>query len=494
MAKPSMKGQINTPESIAQFMVTKLFFNKNPTRDHILLDPGCGNGTFIKAVLDWCRDNDYQCPKIVGIETDDRLLRNLRRLGLIRQNRKFIKLLERDFLLEELEIIPSSFDFIICNPPYVRLEHLSINERQNYRKKFETAVNRFDLYLLFFERALKFLKPSGRLVFLTPERFEYSVTAKALRRLMTNYHVEELHHMSEDTFKGIKTAPAITVISNTKKNNIRNQHHNPLYTQITCRDGLGHNNVILPSEGSSWLPAINPTSQNIMGGSNHYSGYRLGDVCSRISCGVATGFDDAFIIDKDEVPDRLNPYTCSTVGGRDLTKDGISISKRMLIPYDHKGRLLPITTAEKFRSISHWLYKYKERLAKRTCVTKKGKQWYSFHDTPSLRVIVRPKILYKDVTKEPQFWIDRTGEIVPRHSVYYIIPKESEMLSKLTRYLNSSFAKEWLWHNCPRAIDGYFRMQSTVLKKMPIPLELAASTSVIPSPKMRHAHLDKYQK
>jgi type I restriction-modification system DNA methylase subunit len=42
-----MKGQINTPETIAQFMVTKLFLNKNTRKDHFLLDPGCGSGTFI---------------------------------------------------------------------------------------------------------------------------------------------------------------------------------------------------------------------------------------------------------------------------------------------------------------------------------------------------------------------------------------------------------------------------------------------------------------
>ena len=71
MAKRSVKGQINTPETIARFMVTKLFLNNNQQK--ITLDPGCGNGTFIKAVIDWCKNNDHECPRIVGVETDGRL-------------------------------------------------------------------------------------------------------------------------------------------------------------------------------------------------------------------------------------------------------------------------------------------------------------------------------------------------------------------------------------------------------------------------------------
>lgn len=211
-----MKGQINTPATIAQFMVTKLFFNKIPTKDDTLLDPGCGYGIFIKAVLEWCKINDLQCPRIVGIESDGRLLDKLRDSEFTNLKGK-IKLLKRDFLLDDIGT--SSFDFIISNPPYIRLEQMSNQKRRIYRKKFESAVNRFDVYILFFERALKMLKPGGRLVFLTPERFEYSVSARPLRKLMSNFHVEQIYHISEDIFNDIVTSPAITVISNTRNVN-----------------------------------------------------------------------------------------------------------------------------------------------------------------------------------------------------------------------------------------------------------------------------------
>lgn len=87
--------------------------------------------------------------------------------------------------------------------------------------------------------------------------------------------------------------------------------------------------------------------------------------------------------------------------------------------------------------------------------------------------ILRPKIFCKDITATPHFWIDREGTIVPRHSVYYLVPKNPCGLDELTDYLNSGEASEWLWAHCQHASKGFFRIQSTVLKKLPLPCQFA---------------------
>ena len=63
-------------------------------------------------------------------------------------------------------------------------------------------------------------------------------------------------------------------------------------------------------------------------------------------------------------------------------------------------------------------------LKERTCVTFGGRQWYRLHDNAPLRDILCPKILGKDITQEPHFWADREGTLVPRHTVYYMVPKD----------------------------------------------------------------------
>ena len=44
------------------------------------------------------------------------------------------------------------FECVVGNPPYVPIERLDGDEKRRYRAEFATAIERFDLYLLFFER------------------------------------------------------------------------------------------------------------------------------------------------------------------------------------------------------------------------------------------------------------------------------------------------------------------------------------------------------
>jgi hypothetical protein len=70
------------------FMVTKLFLNKNPTKDHILLDPGCGHRTFIKAVVEWCKNNDHEYPMLVGVESDG-ILEEITTIRIYKSKQKY---------------------------------------------------------------------------------------------------------------------------------------------------------------------------------------------------------------------------------------------------------------------------------------------------------------------------------------------------------------------------------------------------------------------
>jgi hypothetical protein len=93
----------------------------------------------------------------------------------------------------------------------------------------------------------------------------------------------------------------------------------------------------------------------------------------------------------------------------------------MLMPYDSNGRLL---TFGQLEALGPYLMRddVRRKLLARACARRKP--WYASHETPVLRDILRPKILCKDICETPRFWVDRPGRIVPRHSVYYIVPRE----------------------------------------------------------------------
>jgi len=68
--------------------------------------------------------------------------------------------------------------------------------------------------------------------------------------------------------------------------------------------------------------------------------------------------------------------------------------------------------------------------------------------------------------------VDSAGSLVPRHSIYYIVPTSLEGITELAEYLNSAAAANWLWDNCQRAAKGFLRLQSHVLKRLPLPQSL----------------------
>ena len=470
MARPvkwdDMKGFVPTPPEVVDYMVDLLFCGSPPKPSSRLLDPGSGTGAFIDGVLRWCSRTGFPVPRITAIESDPA---HIQFLNKAYSGNPCIDVQGTDFLLSQTE----KYDYIIGNPPYVSITGLSESEKSEYKALFRTARGRFDLYLLFFERALNSLVHQGRLVFITPEKFTYVESASPLRELLASFRIEQIRLMPEDTFGDLVTYPTVTTVSRGR----------PGVTRVVHRDGR-RSKVRVPQDGRSWLHAFS-------GGKESEGGLSLGDVCLRISCGVATGADKVFVFDKRKLGNTLLPYARPTVGGRELEAGSIDVPRNhlMLMPYDSSGKLLPLDQLGEFKN---YLSRddIRSKLLSRTCA--KRKPWHSFHETPVLRDILRPKILFKDICPTPQFWVDWSGDIVPRHSVYYLVPRSLESLPILLDYLCSPLACQWMQENCQRAAKGYVRLQSQVLKRMPIPEEVVEKLnrvsnepllSLVPKPK-----------
>jgi len=457
-----MKGFVPTPRETVDTMVELLFRPRAPAPSNTVLDPGCGTGEFIDGVLRWCDRRGIALPRITGIESDPRHLPVLRAKY---ERQRAVRVEHADFLAHD----HAKYDFVVGNPPYVPITALSENEKAEYRARYATARGRFDLYLLFFEKALSSLALGGRLVFITPEKYLYVETAGPLRNLLARYHVEEIRLVREDTFGELVTYPTVTVLGNAA----------PGPTQMVHRDGRTKT-VNLPPGRDPWLPLLE-------GATPPRAAVTLADVCVRISCGVATGADGVFVLPGDGLDPALRRFAHPTVAGRELTPAMGDFPQRfvILIPYDTNCRLLPL---ERLGALGHYLMRddIRRRLLARTCVRRKP--WYAFHETPVLLDILRPKILCKDIGEKPHFWVDRSGQIVPRHSVYYIVPREPAAIDVIAGYLQSPRAHEWLTRNCQRASKGFLRLQSRALQRLPLPDDVAlaaAGTRAVPPGRSR---------
>jgi hypothetical protein len=368
-----------------------------------------------------------------------------------------IEIRQADFLM------PTSdrFDYVIGNPPYVGLTQFSESEKTSYRAHFSAAKGRFDLYLLFFEQALNLLTPGGRLVFITPEKYLYVQTAAPLRKLLSDLCVEELQFMPEATFERLVTYPLVTTLSRTDISQ---------GTRVITREGE-IKRIYLRSGAASWLPSIR-------GEAITSSLYTVSDVCSRISCGVATGADSVFVMPEVGLDPSLRRFGYPTLAGREISPGKTSVPTHvMLLPYSQDGKLL---LEGQLGALRDYLAtpERRARLMARTCV--RQKPWYAFHETPPMRHLLRPKILCKDIGVRPFFMVEEKGAVIPRHSAYYIVPNDESGIFDLADHLNSPASQEWLRAHCQRAANNFIRLQSHVLKRVPVPEELATRLGVSP--------------
>ncbi|MFO7898904.1 MAG: N-6 DNA methylase, partial [Planctomycetota bacterium] len=84
------------------------------------------------------------------------------------------------------------FDAVIGNPPYVRQEALGEN-KQYFANTYEVFDSSADLFVYFFEKGLRLLRPGGRFAMIVSSSLMFARYAAGLRqRLVNQYHVEKV--------------------------------------------------------------------------------------------------------------------------------------------------------------------------------------------------------------------------------------------------------------------------------------------------------------
>lgn len=399
-----MRRNIETTLQTAKRVVTSLKLHEHA---HIL-DLGCGNGVFLQAVgevlkaryPDQFSEPDAIASTLTGVEINPIAGVNARE----RMSRCFGQpTAEWDIrIYDALELgEDTKYDFIIGNPPWIRLHHLDTAMRSSLRSKFITAKGAFDICYLFIEKALRLLLEGGELGLVVPRGIESQPAAATLRTLLSNTGKWSITPLNGSCFEqSADVAPALLWFAKTK---------DKAYSRHTLSESL----------------------------------QTLSDIAT-ITNGAATGANRIFLVDEGVIKKkRLEQYYFRPViRGRNISTkihDLRFISEQLIWPYVKANGHWELDALSSSPRVREYLEAHRAALTSRPrlldFIRDHPSQWYRFIDpgrTGDLYVGMR--IAMPVVFREPMFALVKESKAIVLNSCIEILPKpghEDKVLATL---------------------------------------------------------------
>ena len=234
---------------------------------------------------------------------------------------------EREF---EQVMADGGFDFIIGNPPYVQIQGRDKVESDYFRKKYDSPFGSFDLYVLFLEKALRLLKPGGKLGFITSGKFLKNKYGKKIRQILRDETtIEQIIDLSElQVFPDATTYPIIIVF---KKGALEQEI---VYKRAADEGTFTIPNIRSASEILARQEAINegvwppptPESRRLNDKIESVSD-TLGDISTNIFVGIQTGANPIYYLERRnaQATDSKTLTVFSEVIGRDVEIEAMSL-------------------------------------------------------------------------------------------------------------------------------------------------------------------------
>jgi len=508
-------GQFYTPPGIVDLIV-----NLTITKpDDVVLDPGCGSGSFLVRAYHRLRELN-NIPRVVagpmgetyhrqileqlyGIDINQ-FPAHLTVINLAVQNPKArikkINAIVSDFfdvrpgartlfgfksMTTEGEptvvTMPSAFDVITANPPYIRQELLGEKEKTKIRtviegeypgrisigaplKKQKAKIildRQSDIYIYFYAHGIRFLKEGGRLGFISSNKWlEVSYGVPFQRFLLDNAKILYIIEFDRAVFPDAEVNTAVTIVQ--KEANERSRHKNLVkfvrlkkemdmnvqlalirearesYEDDKLRISVVRQKELVEGKWNIFLRAPR-VYQRIV---EHPKVKQLIEVANVLRA-PTTGCNEYFIISKDKAREwgierqYLQPCLASPKKANGLiiedVEDLIFMVAQSKVRLRGTSALRYIEFGERLEvDVVRGSKRGRRRLPEIETLANRKPYWYALPE-PDVAPIVFPRLT--DV--RPAFLWNKANAHTP-HVFYYIYPKRSDYTDALLGYLNSS--------------------------------------------------------
>ncbi|HEX7662152.1 MAG TPA: N-6 DNA methylase [Pseudonocardiaceae bacterium] len=394
-----------------------------------------------------------------------------------------------DYLLREPSIHQA--DFVVGNPPYVRLEDVSDARMSAYRLACPTMSGRADIYVGFYEVGLRSLKPGGRLGYVCADRWMRNQYGRSLRRLVARHCSVDLvltMHDVDAFHDHVSAYPAITVIRNAPQGPAivadttsgfgpRQVAHFLAWTTQTDQSQVAapsFHAARLPHwfPGDDSWPAASPARLTVLEDLNdRFRPLEDSATGTRVGIGVATGADSVFITDRNNTADVESDRLLPLAMVRDTTSGELNWHGAYLVnPWDSRGELVDLASYPRF---ARYLRRHSHALRGRYVATKQPDRWYKTIDKVDHQLTERSKLLFPDLKLTTHPVLD-PGGLYPHHNLYYVVSDVWD-LRVLGGLLLSKIAEAFVAAYGVKMRGGTLRFQAQYLRRIRVPDPAAIS-------------------
>ncbi|KAA6321039.1 Type IIS restriction enzyme Eco57I [termite gut metagenome] len=419
-------GQVYTPNFIVYKILDDIGYNTAEILGKKIIDPACGDGHFlmeiVKRIIQFSEiknlKQNLEC--IYGWDVDSCAIKQcIANLNELIQDYAIyidwnisitssIKKYEKADLFSTYIDVPQ-FDFIVGNPPYIRIQHLDIKQRQYIQNNYSFCQSgSTDMYIAFYELCLNLLSKNGICGLITPNTFLFTETARPLRQYFASHkNLLQITNYGEiQLFDNATTYSAITIF-NTKSN--------PNFIYQKALDKHRFDEIII-----DFSELKEPFWQLTTDSIEKINGKKLKDICN-IHVGITTLCDNVYIFPIIEIDEYFvyaetklkravmieKSILKPIIKGSKLKSSEQEIKEYILFPYQRINGKHAIIPENELKENYPFAYKYllsvKSELDKRDNGKPNAVAWYAFGRSQGLDTSFGKKIIFSPMNSKPNF-------------------------------------------------------------------------------------------
>ena len=291
------------------------------------------------------------------------------------------------------------FDIVLGNPPYLGFQ--KVPNKEYNKKNYLTADGKYDLYVLFIERALWLASKTGFISYICPSYFYKRNYGKKTRELLLNNTsiVFIADFADHQIFDSALTYTCIFGASKIKRED---------NTVIVLGTSLKIEEAHQINQDSLSEPTWNlgkKDSNSILQKVECKSKYTFGDITKSISQGIVTGNNDVYLIEDETaiIYSLEDVYLHRAAKGKDIgngeVKDG---GYSIFYPYklNEKGKTVCISEQELKENspkMYNYLLQYKDKLLSRGYFANSKKDWFELWNPRKMEHFFHRKFVFSEI-------------------------------------------------------------------------------------------------